>query len=48
VMAEAISGTLDRLDIFSKIKIPTFPGGTLLRWPGFYLGMLYYSIRDRL
>ncbi|GIT34055.1 MAG: hypothetical protein Ct9H300mP4_03740 [Gammaproteobacteria bacterium] len=40
-MAEAISGTLDRLDIFSKIKIPTFPGGTLLRWPGFYLGMLF-------
>ena len=48
VLAEAIDGTVSNLDIFSKIKIPTFPGGTLLRWPGFYLGMLYYALRDRL
>jgi len=48
LMAEAIDGTASRFDVFNKIKIPTFPGGTMLRWPGFYLGMIYFSIRDRL
>ncbi|HJL81390.1 MAG TPA: FAD-binding oxidoreductase [Gammaproteobacteria bacterium] len=48
LIAEAIDGTVSRFDVFSKIKIPTFPGGTMLRWPGFYLGMIYSSIRDRL
>ena len=48
LIAEAIDGTASRFDVFSKIKIPTFPGGTMLRWPGFYLGMMYFSLRDRL
>ena len=48
VLAEAIDGSTGRLDVFNKVKIPTFPGGTFLRWPGFYLGMIYYSIKDRL
>ena len=30
------------------LPIPKFPGGTLLRYPGMVLGMLYYSLKDRL
>ena len=48
IIAEAIDGEATKMDIFGKVKIPTYPGGTLLRWPGFYLGMVYYSLRDRL
>ena len=48
VIAEAISGTAERFDVFSSLPIHTFPGGTLLRYPGMVLGMLYYSLKDRL
>ena len=48
IIAEAIDGEATKMDIFGKVKIPTYPGGTLLRWPGFYLGMVYYSLKDRL
>ena len=48
IMAEAIDGFSKRFDVFNEVKIHTYPGGTLLRWPGFYLGMLYYSLKDRL
>lgn len=48
LMAEVISGTAERFDVFANLKTSTFPGGTLLRWPGLVAGMLYYSIRDRI
>ena len=48
VIAEAIAGTAARFDVFASLPIRTFPGGTLLRYPGMVLGMLYYSIIDRL
>lgn len=48
VLAEAIAGTAERFDVFAKLPIRTFPGGTLLRYPGMVLGMLYYSMKDRL
>jgi len=48
VLAEAITGTADRFDVFASLPTHTSPGGTLLRYPGMVLGMLYYSIRDRL
>lgn len=48
LIAEAISGTAERFDVFADLKTPTFPGGTLLRWPGLVAGMLYYSLRDRI
>lgn len=48
VIAEAISGTAGRFDVLASLPIHTFPGGTLLRYPGLVLGMLYYTLMDRL
>ena len=48
VLAEAIAGTAERFDLFASLPIPKFPGGTLLRYPGMVLGMMYYSLKDRL
>lgn len=48
VITEAIDGDATRFDVFEKLPTYTFPGGTLLRYPGMVLGMLYYTIKDRL
>ena len=48
LLAEAISGSAERFDVMATVPSPTFPGGTLLRWPGLVAGMLFYSLRDRL
>ena len=48
IIAEAIGGTAERFDVMASIKALPFPGGTLLRYPGMVLGMLYYSLKDRL
>ena len=48
VIAEAIAGTASRFDVLADLPIHTFPGGTYLRYPGMVLGMLYYTIRDRI
>jgi gamma-glutamylputrescine oxidase len=48
VIAEAIAGVAGRFDVFANLPNHTFPGGTLLRYPGMVLGMLYYTLRDRL
>ena len=48
LIAEAVSGTAERFDVMASLPVPRFPGGTLLRFPALVLGMLYYSLRDRL
>ena len=48
VIAEALAGTAERFDALGDLPTLPFPGGTLLRYPGMVLGMLYYSLRDRL
>jgi gamma-glutamylputrescine oxidase len=48
IIAEAIAGTAERLDVFSTLPIHTFPGGTWLRYPGMVLGMLFFSLKDKL
>ena len=48
VIAEAIRGIAGRFDAFASLPTYTFPGGTLLRYPGMVLGMLYYGLKDRL
>ena len=48
IIAEAITGTAGRFDVMAGIRTLPFPGGTLLRYPGMVLGMLYYTLKDRL
>ncbi len=48
VIAEAIAGTAERFDVMASLPMRSFPGGTLLRYPGMVLAMLYYSLVDRL
>ena len=48
VIAEAIGGTAEQFDVFASLPVRRFPGGTLLRYPGMVLGMLYYGLKDRL
>ena len=48
LIAEAIGGDASRFDVLASLPIHSFPGGTLLRYPGMVLGMLYYSLKDRL
>ncbi len=48
LIAEAAAGTAGRFDVLADLPAPAWPGGTLLRWPLLVLGMLYYSLRDRL
>lgn len=48
LVAEAISGQSERLDLFAKIKHYDFPGGTLLRTPMLVLGMAWYQLKEKL
>jgi gamma-glutamylputrescine oxidase len=48
LIAEAIASTAERFDVMARIPSQRFPGGTLLRWPGLVVGMLYHALRDRL
>jgi gamma-glutamylputrescine oxidase len=46
LVAEAMAGDAGRLDVFSRIKHRSFPGGKLLRTPALVLGMAWYRMRD--
>ncbi len=48
IIADAVAGVAGRFDAFASLPTHTFPGGTLLRYPGMVLGMLYYGLKDRL
>ena len=48
IMAEAIAGDTENMDLFGKIPTRPFPGGAWLRYPGLVLGMSYYALRDRI
>ena len=45
---EALVGKLDSFNVMSRIDHAKFPGGALLRSPLLKLGMMYYTLRDRL
>ena len=47
LISEKIDGQSDRFEAIASLPTPSFPGGTLLRWPGMVLGMAYYALRDR-
>ncbi len=46
VLAEAIAGTHERMDLFARIPHRDFPGGALLRTPALVLAMAWYRLRD--
>ena len=46
VIAEAIAGDSERLDVFARIPHRVFPGGRWLRTPSLMLAMMYYRLRD--
>ncbi len=46
VIAEAIAGTAERFDVFTRLPHTTFHGGKLLRTPMLALAMLWYRLRD--
>ena len=48
VIAEAIAGDAERLDVFARIPHRVFPGGRLLRVPGLLLATAWYRLRDLL
>lgn len=48
LVAEAISGTAERFDVFARIPHANFPGGMALRRPALVLAMLYYRLKDLL
>lgn len=46
LIAEAIAGTAERFDVFTRIPHQNFPGGARLRMPLLVLAMMYYRLRD--
>lgn len=48
LIAEAVCGTAERFDVLAGLRHRAFPGGTRLRHPLLVLGMLFYTLRDRL
>lgn len=48
LVAEAVAGTAERFDLFTRVRHRAFPGGRWLRTPALVLGMLYYRLRDLL
>ena len=48
ILADAISGTLERFDLFANIKPLVVPGSHLFSKPMVALGILYYQLKDRL
>jgi len=48
ILADAIGGTLERLDLFEAVGHWRFPLGQALGSQLLALGMFYYRLRDRL
>ncbi|RUM99078.1 FAD-binding oxidoreductase [Pseudaminobacter arsenicus] len=46
--AETVAGNRDRLKLLEDLKIPRFPGGTMLRAPLLFLALNWYALRDRI
>jgi glycine/D-amino acid oxidase-like deaminating enzyme len=48
ILADAIAGTMERFDVFARLKSTRIPGVSRFGRQMVSLGMLYYGIRDRL
>ncbi len=48
LLARAVTGNADDVELLSRLPTPAFFGGRLLRWPALVAGLSYYALRDRL
>ena len=48
ILAEAVLGRPERLDIMKRLRIPQIPGGQLMRKPVIAAGMAFYRVLDAL
>lgn len=48
LMADAIAGTAEKFDVFTRIPHMSFPGGPMFRTPALVLAMAWYRMRDLL
>jgi gamma-glutamylputrescine oxidase len=48
LLARAVLGDAHDVDLLSRLPVPAFVGGRLLRWPALVAGLSYYALRDRL
>ena len=48
LIGEAVAGTAERFDLFSRIPHMPFMGGPALRTPALVLAMAYFRLRDLL
>lgn len=48
VVADALCGERDSLELLGRVPVPSFPGGPWLRSPTLVAAMLFYALRDRL
>lgn len=48
LLARAVLGDDRDVELLSRLPVPPFFGGRLLRWPALVAGLSYYALRDRL
>jgi len=48
IMADAVAGTMERFDVFAKIRPLVIPGSHFAKRPLTELGLMYYQIKDKL
>ncbi len=48
IMAEAVAGTMERMDVFANVRPIPIPGAWSFTRPLVSLGMLYFQLRDKL
>lgn len=48
LLAEAVTGTMARFDVFANLPQRPFPGGRMFARPLATLGLLWYALKDRL
>ena len=48
LLAEAVTGTMERFDVFANLPQRPFPGGRMFARPLATLGLFWYALKDRL
>lgn len=48
ILADAVAGTMEQFDLFADVEPIVVPGAHMFRKPIVSLGMMYYTIKDRL